>query len=189
MAVKTSPVNMEERRNLGLTPGDTVRVWQKVQEKGKTRLQPFEGIVLSRKHGDQPGATFTVRRVTGNVGVEKIFPLYSPVIDRIEIIRSARVRRSKLYYIRGKVSREIKRHMRNMVNMSASTSSDLEEQQRAQQEAEEAAAAEQGEQQEEAATQEQSDESQAGEASDDTQEGQSEEDAQEQEVEEQEKNS
>lgn len=187
---------MEERRNLGLTPGDTVRVWQKVQEKGKTRLQPFEGLVLSRKHGDQPGATFTVRRVSGNVGVEKIFPLYSPVIDRIEIIRSARVRRSKLYYIRGKVSREIKRHMRNMVNMSASTSSDLEEQQRAQREAEEAAAQQEAEeaaaaeQQEETVAQEQNDASQAAATGDDTQAGQSEEEGtHEQQTEEQEKSS
>lgn len=138
MAVQVSPVNTQERRDIGLKPGDTVRVWQKVQEKGKTRLQPFEGIVLARKHGSEAGATFTVRRISGGVGVEKIFPLYSPVIDRIEIVRRAKVRRAKLYYIRKKVAREIKRHMRNMAASDISTSSDLAEQERKAKEAEEA---------------------------------------------------
>ena len=78
---------MEERKNLGIKSGDTIRVWQKIQDKGKTRVQAFEGIVLAKKHGNEAGATFTIRRVLDGVGVEKIFPLYSPVIDKIEITK------------------------------------------------------------------------------------------------------
>ena len=96
MAVKTSPVDMEARKALDLRPGDTVRVFQKIEEKGKYRLQAFEGLVLARKHGREAGATFTVRRVASGVGVEKIFPLYSPMIDRIEIVKRSQVRRAKL---------------------------------------------------------------------------------------------
>ena len=61
-AVKTSPVDMDERKNLDIRPGDTVRVWQKIEEKGKVRLQAFEGLILARKHGSEAGGTFTVRR-------------------------------------------------------------------------------------------------------------------------------
>ena len=95
-----------------LKPGDTVRVWQKIEEKGKTRLQAFEGLILARKHGAEAGGTFTVRKVTSGVGVEKIFPVHSPMIDRVEIVKSARVRRAKLYYIREKVTREVLRQLR-----------------------------------------------------------------------------
>ncbi len=124
--ISISPVNMEDRKSIGLKAGDTVRVHQKIQDKGKTRLQVFEGIVLFRKHGDEPGATFTVRKVVDGVGVEKIFPLYSPLIDKIEIIRRSKVRRAKLYYIREKVAREIKRQMRRMRLMNVSTESETE---------------------------------------------------------------
>src|SRR3989344_1011197 len=120
-----SPVNIEARRTLGIRSGDTVRVSQKIEEKGKTRLQAFEGLVLSVKHGSEAGATFTVRRVSSGVGVEKIFPLYSPMIDQIEIIRRSKVRRSKLYYIREKVAKEIRRQMRNMRIMNVSTGSGI----------------------------------------------------------------
>jgi large subunit ribosomal protein L19 len=91
-----------------------VRVFQKIQEKGKTRLQAFEGLVLARKHGKEAGATFTVRRVASGVGVEKIFPLYSPVIDKIEVVKRSKVRRAKLYHIREKAAKEIRRQMRNV---------------------------------------------------------------------------
>lgn len=92
--------------------GDTVRVWQKIEEKGKTRLQAFEGLVLARKHGNEVGGTFTVRKVTSGVGVEKIFPIHSPMIDRVETVKRARVRRAKLYFIREKVAREARRQLR-----------------------------------------------------------------------------
>jgi len=104
---------MNARKTMDLRPGDTVRVWQKIEEeKGKYRLQAFEGLVLARKHGTEAGATFTVRRVLSGVGVEKIFPLYSPMIDRIETLKRSRVRRAKLYYIREKVAREARRQLR-----------------------------------------------------------------------------
>jgi len=109
-----SPVNIEERQQIDLRAGDTVRVWQKILEKGKTRLQAFEGLVLARKHGKEAGATFTVRRVASGVGVEKIFPLYSPIIDKIEVLKRSKVRRAKLYHIREKAAKEISRQMRNL---------------------------------------------------------------------------
>ena len=110
--IALSTLNRDERKKIELRAGDTVRVSQKIQEKGKTRLQVFEGLVLARKHGTEAGATFTVRRVSGGYGVEKIFPLYSPLIDKIEVARRAKVRRSKLYYVRDKVAKEINRQMR-----------------------------------------------------------------------------
>ncbi len=124
--VVTSPVNMDERAALGLRVGDTVKVHQKIQDKGKTRLQVFEGLVLARKHGDEAGATFTVRKVASGVGVEKIYPLYSPNIDKLEIVKRAKVRRAKLYYIREKVAREVKRQMRRMSVVDFATESEAE---------------------------------------------------------------
>ena len=124
--VTISSVNMEDRKNLGITAGDTVRVHQKIQDKGKTRIQIFEGLVLARKHGGEPGATFTVRKVVDGIGVEKIFPLYSPLIDKIEIVRRSTVRRAKLYYIREKVAREVKRQMRRMRLMDVSSESEMQ---------------------------------------------------------------
>lgn len=124
MAVKHSPVDMEERKTLDIRPGDTVRVHQKIEEKGKFRIQTFEGLVLAKKHGTEAGGTFTVRRVASGVGVEKIFPLYSPMIDKVEIVKRARVRRAKLYFIREKVSREARRQLRRskvVVNVSGVT--------------------------------------------------------------------
>ena len=105
-------VDMEARKAMDLRAGDSVRVWQKIEEKGKTRLQAFEGLVLARKHGTEAGGTFTVRRVASGVGVEKVYPLYSPMIDSIEIVKRSRVRRAKLYYIREKVAREARRMLR-----------------------------------------------------------------------------
>jgi large subunit ribosomal protein L19 len=140
--VIVSPVNMKERVDLGLRAGDTVRVHQKIQDKGKTRIQIFEGIVLARKHGNESGATFTVRKVASGVGVEKIYPLYSPLIDKLEIVKRAKVRRSKLYYIREKVAREIKRQMRRMSLVSLGTVSEAEEASRIEAEAKAAAEAE-----------------------------------------------
>ena len=81
--------------------GDTVRIYQRIKEEGnKERLQTFEGTVLAKKHGKGISGTITVRKVAQGVGVERIFPLHSPVIQRIEVVRSAKVRRAKLYYLR-----------------------------------------------------------------------------------------
>src|SRR3989338_2513278 len=79
--------------------GDSVRIFAKIKEGDKERIQAFEGVVL-RRNGSGPKETITVRKVSYGVGVERIFPLHSPVIDRIEIIQKGKVRRSRLYYLR-----------------------------------------------------------------------------------------
>jgi large subunit ribosomal protein L19 len=117
MKTVISPVNVDDRKKLDLHPGDTVRVWQKIKERDKTRLQAFEGLLLARKHGGEPGSTFTVRKVIDGVGVEKIFPLFSPMIDKIEVIRRSKVRRAKLYYVREKAAKEIRHNMRKMLSL------------------------------------------------------------------------
>lgn len=119
-----SPVDIEKRKELDFRAGDTLRVIQKVKEgdpsrKGgaeadKTRLQAFEGLVLARKHGREPGATFTVRRVIDGVGVERVFPLYSPEIEKIEIKSRSRFKRAKLYYVRERAAREIRKKMKTV---------------------------------------------------------------------------
>jgi len=115
--IKFSPVDIEARKALDFKAGDTVNVSSKIlDEKGKYRLQDFEGIVLARKHGAEAGATFTVRRVASGVGVERIFPLYSPLVDKIEITKRSRARRSKLYYIRTKAVKDVRSKMRSVAN-------------------------------------------------------------------------
>jgi len=121
-----TPVNASGRASLGIRAGDTVRVVQKIVElkKGKgadkkekvtknTRKQVFEGLVLSTKHGTESGAMFTVRAVLSGVGVEKTFPLYTPSIDSIEIVKRSKVRRSKLYFIREIAAKAVRRQLRN----------------------------------------------------------------------------
>jgi len=87
--------------------GDTVRVHVKVKEGSRERIQVFEGIVIAKKHGGIE-ETITVRRISYGVGVEKVFPVYSPSIDHIEVVRSGAVRRAKLYYLRGRVGKGAK---------------------------------------------------------------------------------
>ena len=85
--------------------GDTVRVMVKIPEAdNKVRLHPFEGVVISRR-GSGTGASFTVRKVSYGEGIERVFPLYSPAIERIEVIQSGNVKRARLYYLRGKVGK------------------------------------------------------------------------------------
>lgn len=122
MAFKLTPIQMEERAALAFSSGDTVRVKVKIPEKGKFRLQAFEGLVLSRKHGAEIGATFTVRKVTSGVGVERIFPLYSPMIESIEVVKRSRARRSKIYYVREKAVRDIRRKMKSVRIIDDATS-------------------------------------------------------------------
>ena len=115
--IKFSPVDIEERKKLDFKAGDTISVSSKIlDEKGKSRFQAFEGIVLARKHGKEAGATFTVRKVASGVGVERIFPLYSPMIGKIEVTKKARARRSKLYYIRTKAVKDVRKKMRSVTN-------------------------------------------------------------------------
>lgn len=95
-------------------PGDTVRVVQKIKEGDKERLSPFEGLVIARKHGGGVNATFTVRKVIEGIGVERIFPIHSPNTKKIEVLRHSKVRRAKLYYIREKAAKEIRRKMKTV---------------------------------------------------------------------------
>src|SRR3970040_1133503 len=86
------------------TPGDTVRVHIKVTEGGRERIQAFEGVVIARKGGAR-GETSTVRRVSHGIGVERAFPLHSPRVERIDVVRRGKARRAKLYFLRGKVGK------------------------------------------------------------------------------------
>lgn len=87
--------------------GDTVRVYVKVVEGTRERLQAFEGIVIAKRHGGI-SETFTVRRLSFGIGVERTFPIHSPKIDRIEVVRKGKVRRAKLYYLRGRTGKAAK---------------------------------------------------------------------------------
>lgn len=81
-------------------PGDTVRVFEHVKEGDKTRIARFEGMIIARKHGNEPGASITVRKISFGVGVERLFPLGSPFIEKIEVIKRSKVRRAKLLFLR-----------------------------------------------------------------------------------------
>ncbi len=135
-----TPVNIEGRAKLGIRPGDTVRVTQNIIElkKGRgtdkkektiknTRKQSFEGLVLSVKHGKEAGGMFTVRAVLSGVGVEKTFPLYSPVIDSITIVKRSPVRRAKLYFIRDKAAKAVRRQLRNARIMNVTSDESVTE--------------------------------------------------------------
>ena len=87
--------------------GDTVKVFFKVIEGNKERIQAYEGIVIARKHGGLR-ETFTVRRISGGIGVERTFPVHSPKIDKVEVLRRGRVRRAKLYYLRKRTGKAAK---------------------------------------------------------------------------------
>ena len=100
----------KERLEAEVTPvkvGDTVRVHVKVKEGSRERIQVFEGTVIAKKHGGIT-ETITVRRISYGVGVEKVFPVHSPSIDHIEVVRNGKVRRAKLYYLRGRVGKGAK---------------------------------------------------------------------------------
>src|SRR5262245_60268774 len=103
----------------GFEPGDTVRVSVKVVEGEKERLQAFEGVVI-RKRGGGAGASFTVRRISYGVGVERTFPVHSPRIDRIQVMRRSSVRRSKLYYLRDLAGKAARLKEKRIVQVPAS---------------------------------------------------------------------
>ena len=104
-------VETVERANIvqrpAIKPGDTVRVHVKVREGDKERIQVFEGMVIGMHRGGAR-ATFTVRKVSFGQGVERIFPLHSPIIQKVEVVRSAKVRRAKLYFLRDRVGKAVK---------------------------------------------------------------------------------
>ena len=87
--------------------GDTIKVFAKIKEGNRERLQAFEGVVI-KKQGGSSRATFTVRKLSNGVGVEKTWPLHSPTIDKIDVIRRGKVRRAKLYYLRDRVGKAAK---------------------------------------------------------------------------------
>lgn len=89
-----------------IRPGYTVKVYQKIKEDDKQRIQVFEGLVIAKKHGQGINATITVRKISQGIGVERIFPIHSPVIEKIEVVKKGKVRRAKLYYIRKKSAKE-----------------------------------------------------------------------------------
>lgn len=95
--------------------GDTVRVHFRIVEGEKERIQVYEGVVIARKKGETPNATFTVRRVAFGEGVERVFPLHSPRVEKVEVVREGRVRRAKLYYLRDRVGKaaRVKAKQRN----------------------------------------------------------------------------
>ena len=82
--------------------GDTVNVHVKIKEGSKERIQQFQGTVIQRRHPNTNGETFTVRKVSNGIGIERIFPLLSPSIDKIDVVRRGKVRRARLYYLRGR---------------------------------------------------------------------------------------
>lgn len=127
MAITLSQLDIKARKAVDMKAGDTVRVFQKIQEKGKTRLQVFEGMVLARKHGSEAGGTFTVRKSSNGYGVERIFPLYSPMIDKIEITKRSKVRRAKLYYIRDKAVKEINKRLKMQMVRAHQTEDTVDE--------------------------------------------------------------
>lgn len=112
--IKFSPTNTEERKKWDFRPGDKIKVWYKIKEGDKTRNQALDGIVISRKHGLEPGATFAIRKAYQGIGVEHTFPLYSPNLEKIEITQRGRARRAKLYYIRKKAAKEIEKKIRKI---------------------------------------------------------------------------
>ena len=98
--VQVSPVNMEERKSLGIRAGDTVRVHQKIKEGSKERIQVFEGMVIRVSNKNSHTASILVRRNTGGVGVEKSYLLHSPLVTKVEITKRGKVRRNYLSYMR-----------------------------------------------------------------------------------------
>jgi large subunit ribosomal protein L19 len=109
MATLLEKFNKEQEKNsTELKVGDTIKVHQKIQEGDKTRIQIFEGVIIAKKHGKGISSTITVRKVIEGVGVERVFPVHSPSVAKMEVVSHGKVRRSKLYYLRtakGKKSR------------------------------------------------------------------------------------
>ena len=104
-----------------IRPGMTVKVHQKIKEGNKSRVQIFEGMVIARKHGAGVNATITVRKVTGGIGVERIFPLHLPTVEKFEVVKTSKVRRAKLYYLRGKSAKETRKKVKFIANKNGGT--------------------------------------------------------------------
>ncbi|MDO8478365.1 MAG: 50S ribosomal protein L19 [Candidatus Rokubacteria bacterium] len=122
-AIRIVEAGQLKKDRAGLAPGDTVRVSVKVIEGEKERIQVFEGVVI-RKRGDGVSASFTVRRISYGVGVERTFPLHSPRIDKIQVMKRATVRRSKLYYLRDLAGKAARLKEKRIVQVPASGGSE-----------------------------------------------------------------
>jgi len=107
--------HMPESKLKDLQTGWTVKIHQRIKEGEKTRVQAFEGTVIAKKHGSQAGGTVTIRRVSDGFGVEKVFPIYLPSIEKVQVVKKSKVRRAKLYYLRDKTSREIRKKMKQEI--------------------------------------------------------------------------
>lgn len=101
--------NLGTNKFEGMKTGWTVKVFQKIKEGEKSRVQAFEGMIIAHKHNKENGATVTIRKVSGGIGVEKTFPVYLPTINKVEIVKKSKTRKSKLYYLKDKSAREIRR--------------------------------------------------------------------------------
>ncbi len=99
--------------------GMKIRVWQKIKEGDKERLQAFEGVVIAVKHGWGKTGTFTVRKISSDIGVERIFPFHAPTIEKIEVLSQAKVRRAKLYYLRGRIGKKSKMKQKELAEVVA----------------------------------------------------------------------
>lgn len=109
-----------------LKPGMKVRVWQKIKEGDKERLQAFEGVVIAAKHGRGKSGTFTVRKISSGVGVERIFPLHAPTVEKVEVLSQAKVRRAKLYYVRGRIGKKSKMKQVELAEVVAPIEEEIE---------------------------------------------------------------
>jgi large subunit ribosomal protein L19 len=109
---KTTATDPKGSALLDIRPGVTLKVHQRIKEGAKTRVQVFEGMVIARKHGSGPNATITVRKVSNGIGVERVFPLHLPTIEKFEIVKTSKVRQAKLYYLRTKSARETRRKVK-----------------------------------------------------------------------------
>ena len=95
-----------------IKPGMHVKIFQKIKEDDKEKIQQIDGLILSRKHHNEPGATITLRKMIDGVGVEWILPIFSPLIQKVELIKASRVRRAKLYYLRNKSSKQARKKLK-----------------------------------------------------------------------------
>jgi len=98
-----------------IKPGMSIKIFQTIKEGDKEKTQQIEGLVIARKHGKEPGATITIRRIIDGVGVEWVLPVFSPKIKKIELVRAARVKRAKLYFLRDKSQKQIRAKLRKEI--------------------------------------------------------------------------
>lgn len=106
---------MTEIKAEEIKPGMYIKISQRIKDGGKEKTQHIEGLVIARKHGKEPGATITIRRIMDGIGVEWILPVFSPKIKKIELVRAARVRRAKLYFLRDKSQKQIRAKLKKEV--------------------------------------------------------------------------